>query len=458
MERDLGAKDCPGCRAFERLVEQLQEQVRGLQQRLEQAERDGKRQTVRFRRRKRVAEPKKPGRRRGHPATFRERTAPPDRVIEAPVGVCPDCQVPLQNVETHRQFQTDLPPVRPKVTQFNVQVGTCPHCQKRVQGRHPAQTSDALGAARETLGPNVHALASTLKYGAGMSWEKISRFVGEFFGLRVAASTFVRASQRMAGKAQPTWHELRRKLRRSDCVHGDETGWRIGTASAWLWVFASDAITLFDIDPSRGHEVILRMLGEDFSGVLSSDGFCAYDVPAYVKLRCNGHVLRRVSGLKETVKNPVDLDWLEEIETLFRESADLRARHELLTRRGYWRRVREIENRFDHWLARNTKSGHEDLQRLARHLADHRHEWLLYLYNPELPTTNNLGERQIRPGVMTRKVGGCNKTARGTFATKTFASLLATCRQQGRSYRALLTRLLHARAPTPVHFTCLPAL
>jgi transposase len=430
--------------------------VRQLQQRLEHAERDAKRQTVRFARRKRVAEPKKPGRRRGHPATLRERTAPPDQVIEAPVDVCPDCHVPLHDVQTHPQFQTDLPPVRPKVTQFNVQVGTCPRCGKRVQGRHPEQTSDALGAARETLGPNVHALASTLKYGAGVSWEKISRFVGEFFSLPVAASTFVRAGQRMAHKARPTWEDLRRKLRRSDRVHGDETGWRIGTASAWQWVFANDAITLFDIDPSRGHEVILRMLGDDFGGVLCSDGFCAYDVPAYFKLRCNGHVLRRISGLKETLKDSCDLFWLEAIAALFRESADLRARHEALTERGYGRRVREIENRFDHWLSLNTKSGHEDLQRLARHLADHRHEWFLYLYNPELPTTNNLAERQIRPGVITRKVGGCNKTARGAFATKTFASLLATCRQQGRSYRALLTQLLHASTPLRINLASLP--
>jgi len=456
MERDRGAKDCPGCRALERQVEQLREQVQQLQQRLEQAERDGKRQTVRFRRRKRVAEPKKPGRRPGHPATLRERTAPPDQVIEAPVDVCPDCQVPLQDIETHRQFQTDLPPVRPKVTQFNVQVGTCPNCQKRVQGRHPQQTSDALGSASETLGPNVHALASTLKYGAGMSWEKISRFVGEFFGLHVAASTFVRASERMARKARPTWEDLRRKLRRCDRVHGDETGWRVGTASAWLWAFANDQITLFDIDQSRGHEIILRMLGEDFGGVLCSDGFCAYDVPAYVKLRCNGHVLRRIAGLKETLKDSCDLDWLEEIETLFRESADLRTRHEALTERGYRRRVQEIENRFDHWLSLNTKCGHEDLQRLARHLADHREEWFLYLYNPELPTTNNLAERQIRPGVITRKVGGCNKTARGALATKTFASLLATCRQQGRSYRALLAGLLHAAKPLPINLASLP--
>jgi transposase len=302
----------------------------------------------------------------------------------------------------------------------------------------------------------VHALASTLKYGAGVSWEKTRRLVQEFFGLKAAASTFVRAAQRMARKAQPTWQDLRQRLRRSERVHGDETGWRLGTASAWLWAFANDEITLFDIDPSRGHEVILRMLGADFGGVLCSDGFCAYDVPAYVKLRCNGHVLRRIAGLKETLQDPSDLFGLEKIDCLFRDSAQLRARHEALTERGYGRRVREIENQFDHWLARNTKYGHEDLQRLARHLADHRDEWFLYLYNPALPTTNNLAERQIRPGVITRKAGGCNKTARGAVATQTLASLLATCRQQGRSYRALLDRLLHAPTPTRINLASLP--
>ena len=362
-------------------VAQLQEQIEQLQQKLEQSERSAKRQTVRFERRQRVAEPKKPGRKKGHPGTFRDRTRPPDEVIDVPVDRCPDCGVDLENVETHQQFQTELPKVEPIVTQFNVQVGTCPCCGKRVQGRHERQTSDALGAATESFGPNVHALASTLKYQGGLCFAKIGRLLREFFAFAAVPSTFARAAQRLARKAVPTIEGLRQQLRRSAWVHGDETGWRIGTLSVWDWVFCNDEITLFDIARGRGHEVILKMLGDDFEGVMCSDGFAAYDVPDYLKQRCNGPVLRRISRLKETLTDGVDQYRLEQIDQIFRASAPLRSRHARLTRVGYGRRVAEIENRFDDWLFVNTQFGHEDLQRLARHLDDHRDEWLLYLYN-----------------------------------------------------------------------------
>ena len=149
---------------------------------------------------------------------------------------------------------------------------------------------------------------------------------------------------------------------------------------------------------------------------------------------------------------------LEEIDRLFREAHALHRRRSQLTRRGYRRRVSEIENRFDQWLWLYEDDIHPDILRLRNHLADHREEWFLYLYNPALPTTNNLAERQIRPGVITRKLGGCNRTAAGALATKTLASLVATCRQQGRSFAAAIRQVLQARAPTAIHLPTLPAL
>ena len=45
------------------------------------------------------------------------------------------------------QYQEELPVVRPVVRRFDIEVGHCSQCQRRVQGRHVLQTSDALGAA-----------------------------------------------------------------------------------------------------------------------------------------------------------------------------------------------------------------------------------------------------------------------------------------------------------------------
>jgi transposase len=42
---------------------------------------------------------------------------------------------------------------RTYVRRFHIPICRCQQCAKRVQGRHPLQTSDALGAAAVQVGP-----------------------------------------------------------------------------------------------------------------------------------------------------------------------------------------------------------------------------------------------------------------------------------------------------------------
>ena len=65
------------------------------------------------------------------------------------------------------QYQEELPVQRPLVRRFDVEIGRCAQCRRRVQGRHPLQTSTALGAAAVQLGPQAVAFAVLLnkRYG-----------------------------------------------------------------------------------------------------------------------------------------------------------------------------------------------------------------------------------------------------------------------------------------------------
>jgi hypothetical protein len=49
-----------------------------------------------------------------------------------------------------------------------------------------------------------------------------------------------------------------------------------GTPFEWTWCFRAELYTLFKIDPHRGADVLLEVLGEEFDGVLGCDGFSAY--------------------------------------------------------------------------------------------------------------------------------------------------------------------------------------
>ncbi len=80
-------------------------------------------------------------------------------------------------------------------------------------------------------------------------------------------------------------------------MHADETGWRINSVNAWLWVFSNQDTTIYAIRSglgARGHGVPEEILGPDFDGRLIVDGFgpptpCS----TYKKGQCNAHLIRR---------------------------------------------------------------------------------------------------------------------------------------------------------------------
>jgi hypothetical protein len=269
------------------------------------------------------------------------------------------------------------------------------------------------------------------------------------------ASTFVRAGQRLARRAESSFELLKSQLRLEHVVHADETGWRIGDLSDWLWVFSSQRITIYQVGGGRGHDVPLEMLGQEFGGILVSDGLASYNPLPYLKGRCLGHILARIRKLEAAVPSRYLIN-LQTLKCLLKEAIDLWRREEVLTVLGYDRRVKELENRLDDWIKLNKPSRQAELARLASHLQKHRPEWLMCLYDPLVPPTNTHAERMIRPAVITRKLGGCNKTSAGAKVHSVLASLLVSCRQQGKRFLDFAHRLFHAADPIPIPLASLP--
>jgi len=457
--------ECPGCQQRDRRIARLEDENRELRQKVDEAERDKHRQAHPFRRDKTRSEqtgaqPKKPGRRKGHKAELRPTPNPDeiDRVIDVPLPECPMCHVPLYEQGQVTQYQTDLPPIVPIITQFNIETGHCPCCRQYWQGRHPEQTSDAVGAAGNTLGPVVLTMAAEMKHRLGVSYAKICDFLKTYCQLKVCPAAFIRAEQRLTDLARPTYELLVDALRRAEVVHADETGWRIGRVNAWLWVFSSKQATIYAIRHSRGHDVPKEILGPDFDGYLIVDGGKAYEVLDYTKGQCNGHLLRRTKNLKDIVSTREQKPLLA-LHTLIQEAIDLAQRRDELTPEGYGRRTQEIDNRLEQWLQEqfdrfDTLSA--DLQRLAKHVANHRDEWLLFLREPAVPPTNNHAEQMLRPAVITRKIGGCNKNLLGALVHSVLSSLMVSCHRQGKRFLDLARQLWQSNQPPAVPLEALP--
>lgn len=452
---------CPGCRQRDSRIERLQARLaeaeaenQRLRRELDSTRREQSRQANRFRRRNLKKRRKKSGRKLGHPAAARP-LPKPDRVVAVPLPECPDCHAPLYDRGTVTQTQTDLPPIVPIVTQFNIETGYCTCCHRYCQGRHAEQISDAIGAAGNTLGPVVLTMAAELKHRLGVSYRKICDFLATYCDLEICPATFVRAEQRLTEKALPTYNLLVDVLRRAHVVHADETGWRIGRLNAWLWVFSSKDTTIYVIRHSRGRDVPEDILGSDFDGILIVDGLKTYDAFEVAKGRCNAHLLTRCKELVATVPS-VAQKHVQTLSDLIQKAIQLAERREELSNATYTRRVEDIEGALDAWLDRVPLDVHPDLDRLIKHVASHRGEWLVFLHDAEVPPTNNHAEQMLRPAVITRKVGGCNKTLLGALVHGVLASLMVTCKRQGRRFIDLAKRLWQAEPNEAISLTSIP--
>jgi transposase len=453
---------CPGCRARDQRIDRLeqalaaqQQEIDRLRQQLDQLQRAGKRQAAPFRRREPSPTPKPPGRPKGHARASRPVPERVERVVDVPCDRCPDCDRPLADPVVHAQYQTDLPPVVPVVTRFDVHGGTCPDCGRFHQGRHPEMTSDATGAAANQIGPVALTMAAELKHHFGVSYRKVTAFFATYFGLAVNHSTLVRAEQRLLRKARPTFDLLVEALRQCGIVHGDETGWRIGRLNAWLWVFSSATVTVYAIRTSRGHEVAEEVLGADFDGVLVVDGWSAYDVLGCRKGRCHAHLLRRCRDLQEQGVKRSDARHLDALVELLRRAQALAQEHATLAEATYGQRVEDWEMAWIAWHRRTRQAGPE-VQKVRRHLYDHLDDFMRCLLTPGVPATNNHAERMVRPAVVLRKAGGCNKTLLGACVHGVLASLMASVRQQGKQFLELALQLWRQPAPQAVPLEAWP--
>src|SRR5512142_73732 len=410
-----------------RQIDELRAEVERLKADLEQSRRAGKRQAAPFSKGPPRAHRKRPGRKAGHPPSHRP--APPpeqiDRTIEVPLPPeCPECHAPLDDVPVtvHDQYQIDLPEPEPVVTRFRVPVARCPACYRRVQGRHPEQTSDALGAAAVQFGPRLLGFAADLKHRVGTPFRKAAAVLTTLTGLVVSAAALVRGSQRLARLAGPSYDALVAAARHSAVQHVDETGWKIGGRSAWLWVFADAHATLSRIRKSRGHEVVVEVLGEDYQGVLVSDCFLAYDPLNFMKSKCASHLLKRCSEIEQS-KSRGAVRFSRRVAAWLRRAMALKRRRGTMGDPGYAVLRGKVHAELDRLLAGTYTD--PDNARLAKLLRKHRDSVLRFLDHDGVDATS-FGRTAARAGKSSRRWLRCSATVRVTSWSST------TSRRQSR--------------------------
>ena len=471
-----------------------------LRGRLEAERRAGKRQAAPFSKGDSKQDPARPGRRSGERYGTKAHRRIPDHVdeeIRVPLpDVCPCCSGELEFEDEVDQYQQEILQIRGHVRHFRVSRGRCRRCGKRAQGRHPDQTSDAIGAACSQLGPRAVAIAAQLNQELGVAMGKVCQIL-DLFGLTVTAGGLYQAIGRLAAACEPTHQALVLAVRASAAVAADETGWRVAGYRQWLWVFVGDdGVTVYLIAPGRGYEQAQSILGARYGGVLERDGWAPYRRFEHARHQtCLAHLLRRAGELiadsvagqakiphavrrllldalavrdayRDLLINGPDIiegtaieitdeqpllnagtdDDCDDCDEIVAADQDPRASLDA--------EIARLQTEIDALLSRSPT--HAPNGKLLKHLHNEREHLLTFLTTPGIAATNWRAEQAIRPAVVNRKNWGGNRTPHGAHVQQTLMSVIRTSRQQDVCPIALLTGVLLNAAPAPSSMLRLP--
>ncbi len=412
-------------------VEQLEPLVTKLQHQIEELQRAAARQAAPFRRKDKHKKPpeqhKPPGRPAGHPPAFRPPPPQTDEDLEVPLEQCPHCGGPLADVQRCEQYIEDIPPVRPHVTKLTTYVGTCPCCGE-VRSTHPLQVSTARGAAGTHLGARALSLTAWLSKRLGLTTRSVCKLLRQLFGLRLTPGGLTQALARVADKAQPAFDQLVTTLRRQPAVWADETSWWVGGPGWWLWTFTTPDLTVYHVDSSRGRQVVLDMLGTDFTGVLTSDCLASYENLPYPMHKCYAHHLKAIAQAYQQQPS----DYLLQLRALLQAAMLLHTLRGDLSPPEWAAKRQHLDERAAELLLQTTPPA--GAAKVAARLSKRRRWLFTFLDDPSLEATNNRAERALRPAVIARKLSCGNKTPQGKHTWEVLTSLAATCHQRGQDF------------------------
>jgi len=359
----------------------------------------------------------KPGHRGHGRQTFDKSGA--DRVIRVQSELgdrCPRCGGPLEDkgIEDHRVI--DIPPLKTERILYQLPKRYCSRCQKSYQAPAPGVLPRSL------YGNQLVATASTMHYLHGIPMGRIIEQID--IGLGPLIKIFHRLAKILGGIP----NRLIELYRQSAVKHADETSWRNDGQSGYVWLFATDKISLFLFRKTRSSSVPREVFGDKLlPGTLVVDRYNAYNKAPCALQYCYSHLLREVEDMEK------EFSEAEEVKTFVGVLAPLLAtamhlRSLPITDAQFYEQAAEVKT---HIIAVvHASAQHLAIRRIQEIFHDHADRMYRWAEDRRIPADNNLAERDLRPTVIARKVSFGSQSDAGAQTRGVLMTTLRTLKKQ----------------------------
>lgn len=277
-------------------------------------------------------------------------------------------------------------------------------------------------------------------------------------GLTISKGTIHGGFKKLYEYLLPLYEHFRLQLQQVSHLHADETRWRVfeeveGKANHrwWLWVFASQQVVFFVVDPSRSAKVPKKTLGfqseknaaqketvndnNQALKIISADRYRVYPaISDNVDVAfCWSHQRRDFVNFSKAHRNQPEMvawaeDWLDDIGNLYainKQRLAVRDQPELF-QQAQARLETAIKAFHEKSLAREdtlTQAQIKVLESTERHWSG----LIIFVSNPDVPMDNNWAERLLRTPVLGRKNYYGNQSQWAGELSAIMFSLIETC-------------------------------
>jgi transposase len=382
---------------------------------------------------------RKPGGQPGHPGRTLAFSDTPKHIRIHPLLEC-ECGEDLSHepaLDFKRRQVFDLPPLELECTEHRAEIKECPGCHRIGAAAFPADIQ-----APVQYGKNFRALLAYLYDAQEGASRRIGEMCAEMFGYAVSEATLQAARQEQHQALEPFENRLAEILPQQAVLHADETSVPINKINHWLHVICTPLLTFFAIHLNRGKAAIQAIgIIPKFTGWLMHDFLSSYlGFENCLHTFCKSHLMRELIFLFEQHQQ----SWAKDLYDLFLEMLqwvkDCKTRDAPLTEKEFraWRsKYRKIlkAGRQANPLTPQQSAKKRPKQSKAQNLLDRLEGFddciLAFLWEPDLPFTNNEAERAFRMMKVRLKISGCFRTLEGARRHARIRSYVSTLRKNG---------------------------
>jgi len=361
---------------------------------------------------------------------------------------CEYCHLPFSSAaqilseQPTRHQVFELPVIVPIKEEYRCHSLLC-QCGRRTAASLPSYV------AQSAFGPRVHAAIAYLATAHHGSRRGIAEIMHSFFGLDISTGAICNAAKRVSEACVPVVANIKCYTANTPALNIDETGWKSKGDRCYLWTFVSSRAVFFLIAASRGAKVLKEVLGDTFSGIITSDDHSAYNSYHRHGLRqlCWAHIIRKFKGLKDGRSSPdaylFSKNMLKEIGAIFtiwHAFPDSGCSREQL-----WLATALIRGRMKRYC-NHYRDSDDPLVRTRTKRTLKNWEYLFtFLKHEGVEPTNNTAERAIRPAVLWRKNCFGSQSDTGERFTERLLTVVRTCQMHGVNAFECLVQIMKAQ-------------